>query len=249
MRTQSSKSGINKQFGSEVVDFRFSRTSVETVLASIRTNVIERVDTVKRNLPNTEQPKPSALVLSAFHPKVIEVAGKLFDDGHFRQAILDTYIALEEYVRAKTGASGFGTNLMQSVFSVNNPIIKVSDDQDEQKGFMWLFMGASMGIRNPKAHKVIPQTDPQRTLEWLAFASVLFRVVDDSLALNFPEQIRDCIGRFYIRERCGICTPHTVKDCGKTEMMPCSVYAASKKDICCSDPTCLGHGIFLNGTF
>ncbi|WP_374955159.1 TIGR02391 family protein [Paenibacillus sp. PCH8] len=72
-----------------------------------------------------------------------------------------------------------GSPLMQQVFSPRNPQIILSDDQDEQQGFMWLFAGAVMAIRNPKAHKITDVTDPQRTLEWLSFASVLHRVLDD----------------------------------------------------------------------
>jgi len=59
-------------------------------------------------------------------------------------------------------------------------IIKISDDPDEQLGFIWLFSAAVMGIRNPKAHRLIQQKDPQRAFEWLSYASVLLRVLDDA---------------------------------------------------------------------
>jgi len=67
---------------------------------------------------------------------------------------------------------------MQNVFSPNNPVLMVSDDPDEIMGYMWMFSGAVMGIRNAKAHKLIPQREPQAALEWLAFASALFRALD-----------------------------------------------------------------------
>jgi uncharacterized protein (TIGR02391 family) len=119
--------------------------------------------------------------LSNLHPIVQRAAGELFMNGHYRQAILDTYIALVESIKVKSGKHNLdNTPLMQNVFSVNNPVISVSNDPDEQLGFMWLFSGAVMGIRNPKAHRLIDQNDPQRTLEWLSFASVLLRVLDDS---------------------------------------------------------------------
>ena len=69
---------------------------------------------------------------------------------------------------------------MQTVFSPRSPKLVISDDSDEQQGFMWLFSGAVMAIRNPKAHRLVEQNDPQRTLEWLSFASVLLRVLDDA---------------------------------------------------------------------
>lgn len=114
------------------------------------------------------------------HPSVAKAVDHLWKDGHYRQAILDTYIALINAVKEKSRRLDLdNTPLTQTVFSANNPILKVSDDEDEQKGFMWLFSGAVMGIRNPKAHRLVPQEDPQRAFEWLSFASVLFRVLDE----------------------------------------------------------------------
>jgi uncharacterized protein (TIGR02391 family) len=118
--------------------------------------------------------------ISNMHPIVIKAAGHLYSNGHFRQAILDTYIALVEAVRTQSGLDLDNTPLMQAAFSQKSPRIKVSNDGDEQLGFMWLYAGAVMGIRNPKAHKLIEQNDPVRTVEWLSFASVLFRILDDA---------------------------------------------------------------------
>lgn len=118
--------------------------------------------------------------LADLHPTVQRVANDLFEDGHFRQAILDTYIAIEEEVKAKSGINKTGTALMQTVFSSERPVLITADDVTEREGFMHLFKGAVLAIRNPKAHKLIPQTDPQRTLEWLSFASVLLRILDET---------------------------------------------------------------------
>ena len=73
---------------------------------------------------------------------------------------------------------------METVFSANNPVIKFNaladqSDRDEQKGFMWLFSGAVMGLRNPRAHKFV-QDDPERALEFIAFISLLAKLVDDA---------------------------------------------------------------------
>lgn len=129
-------------------------------------------------------PEPKRLEIDGFHPRVIGVAGRLFRDGHYRQAILDTYIALVQAVREKSGLGLDNSPLMQRAFSQKNPVLDVSDDPDEQLGLMWLYSGAVMGIRNPKAHRVIDQPDAQRALEWLGFASVLFRVLDEARVRN-----------------------------------------------------------------
>jgi uncharacterized protein (TIGR02391 family) len=119
--------------------------------------------------------------LEGLHPRVQEVSGPLYRDGHYRQAILDAYIALADDVRKASGLGDLdNTPLMQQAFSPKKPILQVSEDEGEQQGFMWLYSGAVMGIRNPKAHRLVEQKDPQRALEWLAFASVLFRVLDDA---------------------------------------------------------------------
>jgi len=44
---------------------------------------------------------------------------------------------------------------------------------------MFLFMGAVVGIRNPKAHDEIVQNDPYKTLEYLGFASLLMKRIDE----------------------------------------------------------------------
>lgn len=119
--------------------------------------------------------------LSNLHPNIIKVSEQLYEDGHYRAAVLDAYIDLINRVKRIANRSDLdGSPLMQNVFSPRNPQILLSEDQDEQQGFMWLFNGAVMAIRNPKAHKIIEVSDPQRTLEWLAFASVLHRVLDDA---------------------------------------------------------------------
>lgn len=122
----------------------------------------------------------SPLTLDGLHPRIIKISKELFEDGYYRQAVLDSYIDLVSRVKQLSNVyDRDGSNLMQYVFSQNNPKIKLSDNSDEQVGFMWLFCGAVMGIRNPKAHKVSLVRDPKRSLEWLAFASVLHRVLDD----------------------------------------------------------------------
>jgi hypothetical protein len=51
---------------------------------------------------------------------------------------------------------------------------------DEQEGFMHLYMGAVIGIRNPKAHGMVEQRDPYKTLKYLSFASLLAKRVDEA---------------------------------------------------------------------
>ncbi|MCX0276143.1 TIGR02391 family protein [Nocardia zapadnayensis] len=49
---------------------------------------------------------------------------------------------------------------------------------DEREGFFYLFRGAMVGIRNPKAHELARGDDPDEALEVLALASLLHRRLD-----------------------------------------------------------------------
>ena len=176
---------INQKLGYKIDFFTYSSNSLIAVLNEIRSRLIswlmEKQKEITSSLYSLEIDPNIPFEISGLHPIVQKTAGALYKDGHYRQAILDTYIALVEAVKIKSGEHKLdNTPLMQKVFSQNSPILKVSDDPDEQLGFMWLFCGAVMGIRNPKAHRLIEQNDPKRTLEWLSFASVLLRVLDDS---------------------------------------------------------------------
>jgi len=118
------------------------------------------------------------------HPKVIEVSQSLFETGHYSPAIFEAFKAVSNLIKEKTGLSLDDKDLMTRVFNEDNPIIKLNEgktrsDRNEQEGFRFLFMGAIVGIRNPKAHETVIQTDPYKTLEYLAFASLLMRRVEE----------------------------------------------------------------------
>lgn len=126
------------------------------------------------------------LTLEHLHPEIIEASGGLFADGHYASAILEAFKWVELRVRSQSGLRGSGQDLMARAFTGEPPPIdvRVEDGQsgdDEQEGFRFLFMGAVRGIRNPKAHEAISQIDPQRTLEYLGFASILMRRLDDAV--------------------------------------------------------------------
>lgn len=180
---------LKQYLGVEVDTFVFSANSLKAVINVIKSRLISWLIDKQKETSNAlyeANINPDVpLELSGLHQLVQKTSGELYKNGHYRQAILDTYIALVEAVKVKSGEYKLdNTPLMQSVFSPKKPVIKVSEDADEQQGFMWLFSGAVMAIRNPKAHRLIEQNDPQRTLEWLSFASVLLRMIDDSQLLN-----------------------------------------------------------------
>lgn len=119
------------------------------------------------------------------HPRIRKVSETLFKNGSYRNAILDAFIEIEKMTREKSGLDETGHRLFGTVFNANNPILRLNSmktvtDKDEQRGFMFIFQGASVGIRNPKAHDTFIQKDPYRTLEYLCLASLLAKRVDES---------------------------------------------------------------------
>lgn len=126
------------------------------------------------------------------HPEIKKASEDLFKDGHYSEAIEAAYKRIITLVKDKTGrpkksdsSELDGKSLMLRSFSRDNPLLKLNDlstdgEKDEQEGFMHLFAGAVQGIRNPRAHDNIEQNDPDKTLEYLMFASLLARKIDEA---------------------------------------------------------------------
>ncbi len=116
------------------------------------------------------------------HPEIARAATELYEDGHYANAIEDAVKALNGLVRIRSGKELDGADLMKTVFSPKNPVLRFNDltdrpDQDEQEGFMMMFSGAVAGLRNPRAHKLI-KDDPERALEFIAFVSLLAKLLN-----------------------------------------------------------------------
>jgi uncharacterized protein (TIGR02391 family) len=114
------------------------------------------------------------------HPRIIRTSKSLFSSGHYAEAIFAAFKAVNNFTKRKTGQSLDGKDLMAKAFNESKPIIKINklttqSERDEQEGFRFLFMGAMVGIRNPKAHDDTRQIDYHKALEYLAFASLLMR--------------------------------------------------------------------------
>lgn len=171
-----------------------------------RINIFELHDTLRKNVEkivahltpirdnfskklghsNTDS---TALVIKAYqglnlHSHIAKAASQLYLDGYYSNAIEDATKALMQYVQQKSGSNSDGVSLMEHVFSQKNPVLKFNaladeSDRNEQKGFMQLFCGAMTGLRNPRAHKII-EDDPETALEYIAFISMLAKLVDKS---------------------------------------------------------------------
>jgi uncharacterized protein (TIGR02391 family) len=118
------------------------------------------------------------------HRAIGRAANKLYQDGHYANAVEAAVKALNGLVRFRSGLEFDGTTLMERAFSPSNPVLKFNalqdqSDKDEQKGFMQLFSGAVSGLRNPRAHGFI-NDDAERALEFIAFVSLLAKLLDEA---------------------------------------------------------------------
>lgn len=138
---------------------------------------------IREHAPPPPPPLP-AIDTIRLHPRVKAVSGQLFRDQHYRQAILRACLALNEAVQQRSGRSDLdGVSLMNHVFSTKAPILEYPGHPDEQQGYMWLFSGVTMAIRNPRAHQVGEEEDldANEALELLALISALFRALDGAV--------------------------------------------------------------------
>jgi len=127
--------------------------------------------------------------LLKFHPRIVKASRSLFRSGHYPEAILNAFKCIEIFAREKSGLRLRGVNLMHNIFNEKNPLIKLNKMEqdfeiDEQTGFRFIYAGAMMGIRNPKAHAEVPQKDPYRTLEYLALANLLAKRLEEGEKVN-----------------------------------------------------------------
>jgi len=127
-------------------------------------------------------PSASLLPLANLHPAVQQAAGKLFTDTHYPEAILKACIALDKAVAAKAQRPDLnGKQFMDVAFSPRNTVLRVSQDTNEQTGFMLLYQGVMQAIRNHYAHNDTA-IEAERALEWLSFVSALFYMLDGATA-------------------------------------------------------------------
>ena len=114
---------------------------------------------------------------------------KLWDDGHYKQAVLEAANAVERKTRLKIGdENSNGRDLYAQAFSIDpnrpNKLSFVGLDKgtkawkSAQDGARFLGMGCSAGIRNWAAHPTDKEPAEQEALEYLAAYSVLARWID-----------------------------------------------------------------------
>lgn len=118
-----------------------------------------------------------------FHPEISRACSKLFADGHYSEAVENSCKVLDMLVKMRSMRTDpGGTELMQLVFSPKSPILKFNEqlndsERSEQQGMMFLFSGAMLAIRNPRAHGLV-QDHPENAIAYISFISMLAKSLD-----------------------------------------------------------------------
>lgn len=153
-------------------------------------------DILKQDLAEVEAKAEAALLAGAkqqaalgfenlLHPIIKANCYVLYREGHLREAVLNSITALFDHIRSVTKLKLDGGPLIDKAFSVERPHLILSDldsdsGQNDQKGFMQVFKGAFQGIRNPKAHSLDHDLTEEKAAQYLVFASLLARRIDEA---------------------------------------------------------------------
>lgn len=125
----------------------------------------------------------------SIHELIVSASKQLFENGHYAESVeaafLEITVRIKNIVRGRLGEDVDGTTAMQKAFSVNNPIIKVSDittrtGKDIQQGLMELFTGSVRYIRNPHAHEKVCM-DKNEAIHKLHLANLLMSEIDKAM--------------------------------------------------------------------
>lgn len=109
---------------------------------------------------------------------------ELLQDNYFH-AVLEAVKGLAERLREMSGLGTDGADLINTVFSVKNPILAINSldtetELSEQKGIANLLVGVFGAIRNPTAHapKVVWAMPEQDAIDILGILSYVHRKLD-----------------------------------------------------------------------
>jgi uncharacterized protein (TIGR02391 family) len=109
---------------------------------------------------------------------------ELLQDNYFH-AVLEAVKGVAERLRQMSGLDNDGADLVNTVFSVKNPILainslKTETELSEQKGVANLLVGVFGAIRNPTAHapKVVWSMPEQDAIDVLGILSYVHRKLD-----------------------------------------------------------------------
>lgn len=123
------------------------------------------------------------------HPAIASVSRSRFEANHYADsieaALKEINSCVKNIFKIETGKELDGAQLMFNAFPTKNPVIKLNQLSTEsemsiQEGYMHIFAGAMIGIRNPKAHENLT-IDRKRAIHLLFLSSLLMYKLDEKI--------------------------------------------------------------------
>jgi uncharacterized protein (TIGR02391 family) len=132
-----------------------------------------------------EEEHPSIGFEALLHPTIREKTFPFYLDGNFREAVLNSVIAVFDLIRQRTGLTQDGAALATEALAIDRPRLVLSElatesGRNDQKGFMQILQGMYLGIRNPKAHSLDHDLDEHKAAQYMVFISLVMRRVDEA---------------------------------------------------------------------
>ena len=130
--------------------------------------------------------KYTEFILNHLHQRIRKVSIHQFQNRCYADSVENACKDINERLKAiykkENGIELDGDSLFTSIFSPNNPIIKLEDistqsGKNVQKGYMLICQGMWSAIRDPKAHKNIDITK-EDALEKLFLMSLIMHKID-----------------------------------------------------------------------
>ncbi|WP_020167036.1 MULTISPECIES: TIGR02391 family protein [Methylotenera] len=155
-------------------------------------NSFDRFQSITREVPNFTHSRREPTKINQLHPyeernvhpEIDTITRALFDNGHYSHATFEAFKYIDKKVQKLSSCNESGYKLMTQAFNEASPLIKLTNlsntsEKDEQKGYMFIFTGAVMAIRNPRGHEVSMKETPTQCLDHISLASLLLRRLSD----------------------------------------------------------------------
>jgi uncharacterized protein (TIGR02391 family) len=155
--------------------------AIQEILSDLLPEVEEQVDNYFASRPVGDL---LSTVMDLLHPAILESSYSQFRAGQLRDSVFNAFVAVFDLLRTTTGLDKDGAQLVAEALSLDRPRLVIStltteSGQNEQKGFIQILQGAYLGVRNPKAHSLASDLDATKAAQYLVFASLLARRIDE----------------------------------------------------------------------
>ena len=144
---------------------------------------------LKTSIEESEDEVAAEGIWAFMHPQIQTVSKRRFEDGYYADAVESAFKEVNSRVKRlylqEKGTEKDGVDLMRAAFSPNDPVLQFEDlsrqtGKNIQQGYMEIFVGAMMGIRNPKAHANMMISEHE-AVQRLMLASLLMSKIDEAV--------------------------------------------------------------------